>query len=460
MLLEILSLAIVTTTLVGILFLARGDPMSPLFLFPLLVTPKLVLRGGLLLVGGVTPVHPDLFEVPYRRLALRWVLLAAVGIAIFVAAYGWANRNGEGIVDALPRFNGDIRTRRLAAVTIGLLAFNTVVYLYFLAKLGDVGTVFHEARHGLFKGRHLLQKIPGITSVLASLLIVSAWEDRRRPWMYGLLLVWAVGILLAYGDRSALVTPILIGLMGIHYTVRRVPTKKLLIVLGVLALVVMVAGDLRGFIWAEASGRDVSFQERVLGGFQDPSDLLERVSEGVNGHALDFALVVFQDFGWGEYRYGEDFWIGLQGVIPRALWEGKPDVIRTGGWFTETYTPEKSGGQPPGAMAEWWMNFGLAGVLFAYTAGGAFWGLARRYFQQTGYPLWAAGFQGVMIFMGVGMIYHTGTPLQVALYLVPYVLVLLYVVRPEDDGPLLVDNEGEEYSIPGWPRNGEPDGGT
>ena len=66
-----------------------------------------------------------------------------------------------------------------------------------------------------------------------------------------------------------------------------------------------------------------------------------------------------------DYRYGETLYGWLVAPIPRSLWEDKPMWAERGQFLMQKVFGDKSGrsGMPPGMLAEFYWNFGWAGVL-------------------------------------------------------------------------------------------------
>jgi len=96
------------------------------------------------------------------------------------------------------------------------------------------------------------------------------------------------------------------------------------------------------------------------------------VSLALNATYFDASMLAARD--WPEtyeFRYGEDFVTGVLGLVPRVLWEGKPDAIAPGVWFRQVYEPEKLNGWPMGAAGLWYLNFGVLGLVLGGMFSGA-----------------------------------------------------------------------------------------
>ena len=66
-----------------------------------------------------------------------------------------------------------------------------------------------------------------------------------------------------------------------------------------------------------------------------------------------------------DYRYGETLYGWLVAPIPRSMWENKPMWAERGTFLMREVFGDKGGltGMPPGMLAEFYWNFGWAGVL-------------------------------------------------------------------------------------------------
>ncbi len=232
--------------------------------------------------------------------------------------------------------------------------------------------------------------ILGMTAFV--LLVVLAIRDRR--WLL-LGLVLALEFAYAYltAARGGLIITGAVPVLALHYW-GRLSTRWAVVLLGVnvFAAFALVA-PYRGLIM----GLDLGASETVA-----PSqavDQLTRVSGGgeggfgeVFGAPLEFikrhVLTRFVGLdtlagairsiwaGQAGFVGGETFASGIVSALPRLLWPERP-VLNLGGWFPVTYLgypPSSETAIPMPRVAEFYVNFGIAGVAF----GGAVMGVLLR----------------------------------------------------------------------------------
>src|SRR5262249_13827026 len=130
------------------------------------------------------------------------------------------------------------------------------------------------------------------------------------------------------------------------------------------------------------------------------------------------------------YRNGKDFVIGAEGVIPRFLWPGKPASVTPGSWFRQTYEPGHINGWPLGAVGDWYLNFGFAGLLFGGALSGAVFSvLMKTWWRVPWSPFTIASILTVVVFVvptGVDAL----TPLRWVQWALPLLICARYL-----DGP-------------------------
>ncbi|MGV0776991.1 hypothetical protein [Mycolicibacterium elephantis] len=51
------------------------------------------------------------------------------------------------------------------------------------------------------------------------------------------------------------------------------------------------------------------------------------------------------------------------GIVPRALWEGKPQYVSIGKWLRRQYEPAMINGWPPGPPGDWYLALGVVGLV-------------------------------------------------------------------------------------------------
>ncbi len=125
---------------------------------------------------------------------------------------------------------------------------------------------------------------------------------------------------------------------------------------------------------------------------------LEEIMVSMNMNLFDgFAGVAKLVQNGLPLRDGQDFVLGFIGLIPRALWAGKPEVINTGVSVAQLFIPTRVFGLPISSPGEWYYNFGWYGPF----VGGVVTGFILRAIQ-TRYQDWMLNAFSLVI--GVQMI--------------------------------------------------------
>lgn len=95
-----------------------------------------------------------------------------------------------------------------------------------------------------------------------------------------------------------------------------------------------------------ASSQDVGFSQAINATYYDALGLAVRDSGRVLG---ELGPQVFLNQGLT--------------IIPRAVWEDKPQILSVGKWLRRQYEPWVINGWPPGALGDWYLSLGLIGVV-------------------------------------------------------------------------------------------------
>lgn len=231
--------------------------------------------------------------------------------------------------------------------------------------------------------------LPIIGTAALVLLVVLAVRDRR--WRL-LALVLALELAYAYltAARGGLIVTGALAVLALRYW-GRLSTRSVVILsgAGLLAAFALV-GPYRAFIMT----LDLSASETVA-----PSQAFGRLAQGfevgfgrVLSAPLEFAehhvLSRFSGLdrlagsirsiwaGKVGFAGGETFSSGIVWAVPRLLWPERP-VLNLGGWFPVTYLGFPASNEtaiPMPRVAEFYVNFGIAGVAF----GGAVMGILLR----------------------------------------------------------------------------------
>ena len=369
-----------TALLVGCLLLfgrtlVRG-PRDIVLVFLLVVGQFYVLRPVLLVLGLDGPSPDEQFTLAESSAVLtRTVLGVVIWVTVVLAGVAVVRRSG--VQGWGPFVRGHVDLRRAALVSLALTAVGTAISLFLLWRFGGINGVVTAAKvDKALAGLFVLRAVPALgaivavgtyleargqraTRVLTTVALVCAFLNAASVFLWGsrsLLVVVAATMVLGLGRRGFRGTGWRAGSAGRWQIVLRLTTAAL--------LVITIAGGLR-------MTRDTLINGEVQDVYAQAGPA-RQVSLALNATYFDAAMLAGRDWpAEHEYRYGEDFVVGLLGLVPRFLWEGKPAAIAPGVWFRQAYEPEKVNGWPMGAAGLWYLNFGILGLVLGGMLSGA-----------------------------------------------------------------------------------------
>ena len=263
-------------------------------------------------------------------------------------------------------------------------------------------------------GLFFLQFIP-IAGMLWTANAALRSATALRSFAYWLAAAGFSGAVLAWGSRRVVLILLVVVMLGLAKS-SAPDVRSFLRAREVLRVVVPAAPIVMGLaLWLRVV-RDGAIGGAVGQRLSEES-LLTQVSLAMNATYFEALSLVQRDFpGTYERWGGRPFVNGLAGVVPRALWPGKPDGVAIGAEFRQLYEPLARNGWPVGSVGEWLIAFGLAGVVVGSVVSGVALGLAGNRLQQTGALPYAAaiglqvlelGFGGQSIVRWVGWVLPT-----------------------------------------------------
>jgi hypothetical protein len=403
------------------------------------------------------PTNADLVAKTCLGLSL-FLALALVGVGVVTVSRG----RGFG-----PFFiEREMDMRRAAIVVAVLTALSALVSAYLLARFGSVGRMISAAKYDkALAGLYILRTFPAVGAVVATATFIDARArsgvSRRFTNLALTAAVLDAFFVFLWGSRSVLVivgATLILGLRGRGSVLgRRTATppsgrtpkrarRQRIVVRLLLAglLVIGVASALR-------VARDDLTHGEVQSVYAD-AGWARQASLATNSILFDASMLSFRDWpDQYQYRYGEDFYNGAVGVIPRAVWAGKPTAISPGKWFRQVYEPGKVNGWPMGAGALWYLNFGWWGLVVGGLISGTALGLvaaAQRRRPSNGFNTAVGVVVGVYV-LGLG--WDSETLIRAIIWLVPLWMVGRYIapqprrmVSASDES---TDEDDEEQSV-------------
>jgi hypothetical protein len=313
-----------------------------LALFLLLVIPGLMIgsawhgRAGLLFPRIERQPSPG----DYRRLATL-LTLASVGLMLaLLARYG--------------SYGGAIRAAKFDKDLAGTYLFHIVPNLGAVTSAAWFLDILRRRRGRLTSSQRTECLVSAGFAVLNGLCVL-AWGSRTLLTITGLTLLAGWAVFRSPGTNSSR--------RGGRLTLLR------LSLVGLIVLSVVVGLRI---------GRDQVLTGEVTSGIADEQPVRQ---VAVAGNMVQYDAFVLATRDWPStfrYRDGQDFVLGMQGVVPRVVWAGKPTNVAPGTWFRQVYEPEKRNGWPPGSAGEWYLNFGLPGLALGGLLSGILLGSAAR----------------------------------------------------------------------------------
>jgi hypothetical protein len=450
-----LTLTVVCATglLVGVVLLFGGSmvrgPRDIILVVLLVFCQFYVLRPVLFVLGLDTPSPDQQFSVNEEAsVVTRTVLGMTLFLVVTLAFVAVVRRTG---VAGMGPF---VRTRRVdlnraLAVSVLLAAAGTALSLTLIAQFGGIGGVVSAAKvDQALAGLFALRAVPAVGAVVGMATYLEARAQRAPSSVTTIALICAVlnaASVFLWGSRSLLVVVAATLVLGLrrrgarNVTWRPIHAIRWQILLRLTAaalLVIAIAGGLRMV-------RDTLITGAVQEVYSQASPA-RQVSLGINATYFDAAMLAMRD--WPdkyELRHGEDFRTGVLGLVPRLVWDDKPEVIAPGRWFRQVYEPEKVNGWPMGAGGLWYLNFGWPGIVL----GGMLSGLALGVVSAAQLRSPDSGFNtGIAVAVGVyvlGLGIDSDFLVRCILWLLPLWVIARFVTPRGDprlpevtDGPL------------------------
>jgi|GEM_PF-1618072 len=370
--------------------------------------------------------------------AVIFLFLACVALGLFLGGNTTAKATW-----IFPSFRGQLSVQRGMAVSALLTGAATAITLFLMARYGGAAGLIRAGKlERDLAGLFFLRMIPGLGAMVASATFLELVRRRRGRFTTNQRLV-AAGCatmalingawVFAWGARSLLAIVIFLLLAGFIVfrsnpsTLTSGRTRRRQLWVGLSVVLLVAAGSIVGLRFA----RDLASRGEVNTTIADQS-VVRQVSVASNATYYDALVLAVRDWpDTNEFRGGDDFKVGVLGIVPRALWADKPDTIVPGAWFRQVYEPTVRNGWPSGAAGEWYLNFGLLGVAFGGILSGLCLSFASRSLtrSQTSPMVFVT-----TVIIGLQVLelgFNTQTPLRWVAWCLPLLLVAPFVrLRP------------------------------
>lgn len=337
---------------------------------------------------------------------------------------------------AFPTIVRQPRGSRYLALTLGLTALGAVVTLALLEQHGGITGLVRTAKYerGLV-GLAFLRIIPSMGAVVA---VASALDSvrlrerrlsaaQRQRLVISVVCAFLNGVsVFVWGSRSVLAIVGFCLVAGVVVYVggrgRRGSTRSR-VWGGVLLAVVVAAVSVVGlrFLRDEVATGDLSPN-------LEDQTALRQFSVASNSTKYDAVVLAVRDWpSVYDFRGGEDFSAGAFAAVPRFILPDRPTGIATGSWFRRVYEPHTVNGWPPGAVGEWYLNFGHPGVLLGGVLSGVVLGLFRFALRSSRENPLAFVASAVVVWQVILLGVNIETPMDWVRWALPLVVVAAYL---------------------------------
>ena len=361
--------------LLAVIFIRRYRYFSGFSFFLLWYFLTYCFRGVGLLFGWGPMTRQELVTGDQIEMVSTAMLLGM--IAYFMAIIGYASLSADKTLKPIPwlkKQNFHLGWCNFIVSTVLFINLCLIGYLYF--TFGGVFELIHAVRYvDYFKGKYLLAAIPEWSIFIGFFVYfmgMQQYNGKKIKFAGIVLIIVTALILLMLGQRAELFLPFITFLLA-SYGLKAKKIKLHIVRLVTIVLVLVTASSFLGWsrgLLSNVASREIglgSFYEQIKDKQESTPRLFHRVSKGVNLNTLDHFAILTQDFSFiGGELGGLHFWRGVQGLVPRALWAGKPEAINTGAWFSQRYYGSVLHGMPFGVVGEWWLNFNLIGMSLGF----------------------------------------------------------------------------------------------
>lgn len=347
-------------------------PLDPVGLFIIAFSLTYGFRMAIV-AFGIDKAYPDyLFRFGSPTMTANLYLLLFL---LFVALGLMAGSQGSLKLRFLfPSTNLSIDFRKSFRVATVLTGVWAVIVLVLLARFGGFSGLVRASKvDKQLAGLFFLLVFPSVgssVSLLTYFLVLRNRADRldrgqRRIAATSILYAFSNGIGVYFWGARSLLVLIFVQLIIGHFTFRGATTRRRIQGLRPrFLLAIFVAFGLgTTLVFGLRVYRDQTLSGEVSGNIAGQS-IVRQLSVASNTVSYDAYLLAVRDWpNKHRYREGLDLFNGTVGIVPRAIWAGKPQDVVPGAWFRKVYEPDTRNGWPMGATGIWYLNFGGLGVV-------------------------------------------------------------------------------------------------
>ncbi len=325
------------------------------FTFLCLNTYLLFIPAFFHLIGVHTDIIDRFFVHTGDAFMLQGIILAVYYVTIalgFLVFY--ANGTFKGMFPDYRAPRSDFMAV-IGITVIAVITLSVALIPFFMAGQDIFSTIDLIRNQSFFSGFSFLIQIPlvGLFIISAYLLDLIGRKRAGRNIPNGLIsyvwFIYSLVLLLSFlfGGKGIIVFPLAAFVITYFLQVRKQSLVSLALPIVALALLIIGMQAVRVFVVMEAKQDPVEFTYGALG-----FDL------------LDGNLLYIDSLGDKHTtNTGQDFYLGALNLVPRSVWEDKPEYIDPGGRFRmEVEQKEGLGAWPVMHFNVWYANFGWIGV--------------------------------------------------------------------------------------------------
>jgi hypothetical protein len=436
--------AILVLALVWLIY--RHFSRWPLDLIGLVCAMFVLFYGfrAIVVAFGLDPLSPDyLFGLSGPSAATRANLVLSLFLLAMIGGLALWSRAGFTFPRWIfPSVERHPSGSRYLTLTVGLTALAAVITLALFARFGGFSGLLRAAKFEKeLGGITFLLIVPSVAAVVAvasALDVIRLRRGRLTPARRQRLVISLVCALLngffiyAWGARSilAMVTfCLLAGTLAFGGKAdARVRQTSLRVWVGIAVAVVVGATAVVGLRFY----RDTTVTGELNPELTDATGL-RQLSLASNSTSYDAFVLAVRDWPHTfDFRGGDDFVVGAQTAVPQFLLPDRPDSHSVSTWFRQVYQPSKVNGWPVHSVGEWYLNFGVPGVVFGGVLSGVLLGMASTALRSSRWHPFAFTIGAVVAFR----VLNTGVNVETVLWWVRWVIPLVLVTAYLRAGPL------------------------
>jgi hypothetical protein len=420
MMLDLAEVLIFILTLFVLFFTYKRHAVhyfSPISIYVYFFVLMYITRHAILMFNLDTPMPDDVFIFFSNQKERIYTLFCLFiwSISFLVAL----NVGGKTLVHAvLPSSFVNASLSHFKIIVFTLLLFTTYVLLDLVSSFGfDVGSISLAVRlEDYFAGRSFLLNVNVLSAYVSATFAFYLYRKEKNKklfWFYSFISFFSISISILTADRDNMIFFFVFYYMSYVFFV----SSRALLFLPIVSVASIV-----GIVYMQ------KLRLSNWGFDKEYSSLARQFSSGLNQQFYDSFILLKKslDSNWFNgigHRLGEDFYLGLIGIIPRSFWQGKPEMVDPGIWFSNQFIDDATYGWPISIVGEWWFNFSILGVII----GGFFSGRIYKGLNQTYSDFFKNPISFLFMFIIVTRVFSLGYSSSAPMYYVLNVLPLFMI---------------------------------